>query len=61
MIALGRHAHDRSRRHAEEPADLRPKLMRIGIIEMPRHGRRAGRESAALGRMGLLALDHTPN
>ena len=61
MIALGRHARHRSRRHGEEPADLRPKLMRIGIIEVPRHGRRAGREVGCSRPHGLLAFDHTPN
>ena len=57
---LGAAAHHRSRRHAEEPADLRPKLMRIGIIEMSCHGRGAGHEVGCSRPHGLLAFDHTP-
>ena len=58
---FGAGARHRSRRHAEEPADLRPKLMRIGIIEVPCHGRGAGHEVGCSRPHGLLAFDHKPN
>ena len=60
MIAFGRPlvtglgAMARSRRTSE------PKLMRIGVIKMPRHGRWAGRKIGCSRRHGLLAFDHTP-
>ena len=53
---LWAYARHRSRCQGEEPADVRAKLTRIGIIKLPRYGRWAGRKIGCSRRHGIARL-----